>query len=114
MSLIDATINVIDIEALAPEVVDGEELENPKVEFAAILGHIVPMMTPQGPQGAVVPFGALRFSIGDREKIAALRDQLDAALEVIPDRSALRDFSIASNMSEVEAAAAAMKQAAGR
>lgn len=109
MSLIDATINVIDIEALAPEVVEGEELVDPRVEFAAVLGHIVPMMTPKGPQGAMVPFGALRFSIGDREKISALRDQLDAALEVIPDRSALKDFSIASNMSDVEAAAKAMK-----
>lgn len=103
MSAFDSQINVIDIDVAIPEdVPEGDPI--PFAQVSLVVGHLVPMMTPQGPQGAVVPLGVLRFQIDDQEKAQDAAVALAEAAERLPAKAKPSGLSIASSMSDVEQA----------
>lgn len=110
MSAFDIRLNIVDFDVAVSQPEEGD----PSAEVTLVNGHVVPIMGPEGPQGAVIPLGALRFQVPDLETAKRWHEAFGELVEILPDRSALKDFTIASNMSQAQQAAEALKNATGR
>lgn len=105
MSAFNVELTVVNVEA-AP--VPVPEDEQPKaIQVEAMVGLPVPV----GPnQMGIMGLGTVTFLL-DRESV----DKITSAGETLPAKPSLpSDFTIASNINEVERAAEAMRRATGR